>query len=259
MDNLWSLLWIEQIKSIRSRMVLWTLIASMLAPFGVGFLIWVSKNPEISRKLGLVGAKANLVAFAAIDWPSYAALFGQVIGAGGFFLGIFVISWLFGREFSDGTLKDMLAVPVQRSLILLAKFIVMAVWSALLTLAIFAAGMLTGVLLRLPGGSIGAVLHGATITAVAGLMVILVVTPFALFASVGRGYLLPIALAMVALLFANLVIVIGRGEYYPWAIPMLYAEGNTPLPPESFAIVLLTGLLGWIATDYWWKHADQSK
>jgi ABC-2 type transport system permease protein len=240
-------------------MVLWTLIASMLMPLGVGFLIWVSKNPEISQKLGLVGAKANLVAFAAIDWPSYAALFGQVIGAGGFFLAIFVISWIFGREFIDGTLKDMLAVPVQRSFILLAKFIVMAVWSALLTLAIFAAGMLIGVLLRLPGGSINAVLRGAATTAAAGLMVILVVMPFALFASVGRGYLLPIALAMVALLFANLMIVLGRAVYYPWAIPMLYAEGKTPLPPVSFAIVLLTGLVGWISTDYWWKHADQSR
>jgi ABC-type transport system involved in multi-copper enzyme maturation permease subunit len=259
MDNLWNLLWIEQKKAIRSRMVWWTLIASMLMPCGVGFLIWVSKNPGISQKLGLVGAKANLVAFAAVDWPAYAALFGQVIGAGGFFLAIFVISWLFGREFSDGTLKDMLAVPVQRSSILLAKFIVMAAWSALLTLAIFAAGMLMGVVLKLPGGSINAVLHGAAITAVAGLMVIVVVMPFALFASAGRGYLLPIALALVALLFANLVIVIGRGEYYPWAIPMIYAEGKTPLPVMSFAIVLLTGLAGWIATDYWWKHADQSR
>jgi ABC-2 type transport system permease protein len=150
-------------------------------------------------------------------------------------------------------------VPVRRSSILLAKFIVMAVWSALLTLAIFAAGMLVGILLRLPGGSIDAVLRGAVTAAAAGLMVILVVTPFAFFASIGRGYLLPIALAMVALLFANLVIVIGRGEYYPWAIPMLYAEGKAHLPPVSFAIVFLTGLLGWVATDYWWKHADQSR
>ncbi|MDR3575694.1 MAG: ABC transporter permease [Anaerolineaceae bacterium] len=259
MANLWNLLWIEKTKAVRSRMILWTIIASMLAPFGVGFLIWVSKNPQISQKLGLVGAKANLVAFAAVDWPAYAALIGQIIGAAGFFLAIFVISWLFGREFSDGTLKDMLAVPVQRSLILLSKFIVMALWSGLLTLAIFAASMLVGVLLRLPGGSVVTLLHGAAVTAVAGLMVILVVIPFALFASVGRGYLLPIALAMVALLFANLVIVIGRGEYYPWAIPMIYAEGKTPLPPASFVIVILTCLVGWIATDYWWKHADQSR
>ncbi len=259
MGELCSLLWIEQRKAIRSRMVLWTLIASLLPPFGVGFLLWVSKNSQVSQKLGLVGAKANLVAFAAVDWPSYAALFGQVIGAAGFFLGIFVVSWLFGREFADGTVKDMLAVPVRRSLILLAKFVVMAVWSALLTLSIFVAGMLVGLLLGLPGGSINAVLRGAAITAATELLVILVVIPFALFASVGRGYLLPIALAMVALLFANLVLVLGRGEFYPWAIPMLYGQGKSPLPPVSFAIVFLTGLVGWVATDYWWKHADQSR
>jgi len=259
MSNLLDMLWIEQRKATRSKMVWGTVLASLLLPFGVGFMIWVSKNPEISRKLGLVGAKANLVAFAAIDWPSYAALFGQVIGAGGFFLSIFVISWIFGREFSDGTLKDMLAVPVKRSTILLAKFIVMAVWSLLLTLVIFSAGLVVGLLLHLSGGSIAAVLHGAALTLVTAGMVIVVVIPFALFASAGRGYLLPIALAMVALLFANLVIVLERGAYYPWAIPMLYAEGKTYLPPASYLIVLVTGLLGWIATEYWWKHADQSR
>jgi len=51
------------------------------------------ENPEISQKLGLINAKANLVAYAATDWPTYTGFFGQIIGAGGFILSVFVISW----------------------------------------------------------------------------------------------------------------------------------------------------------------------
>jgi len=59
------------------------------------------------------------------------------MAAGGFFLFVLIISWVFGREFSDGTVKDLLAVPVPRSSILLAKFVLAALWSAASTLAIF--------------------------------------------------------------------------------------------------------------------------
>ncbi len=154
MNNLADMIWIELRKAIRSRMPLWTALGSLFMPFGIAFLIFVAKNPEISQKLGLVSAKANLIAYSATDWPTYLGLSGQIIAAGGFFLFVLVISWVFGREFADGTLKDMLAVPVQRSSILLAKFIVVAVWSAALTIVIFIVGLVMGALIRLPGGSI---------------------------------------------------------------------------------------------------------
>jgi ABC-2 type transport system permease protein len=253
------MLWIELKKATRSRMILWTVLASLLMPLGIAFLIFVSKNPEISQKLGLVSAKANLVAYAGTDWPTYAGLFGQVIGAGGFILSVFVISWVFGREFSDGTVKDMLAVPVQRSNIILAKFILVAAWSLLLTGVIFSAGLLIGIFLELPGASDAAVLQGGVLVAVTAFLVIPVVMPFALFASLGRGYLLPIAVVGLILMLVNLSIIIGRGEYFPWAIPMIYAQGKTPLAPISYGILVITGLAGLIATYYWWKYADQNR
>ncbi len=154
MDNLSNMLWIETHKAIRSRMPLWTGLGSLFMPLGIAFLIFVSKNPEVSHRLGLVSAKADLVAYAATDWSTYLGMFSQLIAAGGFILFILIISWTFGREFADGTLKDMLAVPVQRASILLAKFIVIAVWSAVLTIIILIAGLIMGVMVGLPGGSI---------------------------------------------------------------------------------------------------------
>ena len=258
MNNLSDMVWVELRKAIRSRMPLGTALGSLFMPLGIAFLIFVSKNPEISQKLGLVSAKANLMAYSATDWPTYLGLFGQIIAAGGFFLFVLIISWMFGREFTDGTLKDMLAVPVQRSSILLAKFTVVAVWSAVLAMVIFVAGLVMGALIKLPGGSIGVILQSSALVVVTACLAIAVVMPFALFASMGRGYLLPIGVAILMFMMTNLVAIIGWGEYFPWGVPLLVAQG-AHLNPVSYLIVLLTGLVGMYVTYLWWMRADQSR
>jgi ABC-2 type transport system permease protein len=259
MNNLADMIWIEQRKAIRSRMPLWTALGSLFMPLGIAFLIFVSKNPEISQKLGLVSAKANLIAYSATDWLTYLGLVGQMIAAGGFFLFVLAISWIFGREFADGTLKDMLAVPVQRSSILLAKFIVVAAWSVALTCVIFTVSLLMGALIQLPGSSSGVFFQASARVLVTAALVIVGVTPFAFFASLGRGYLLPLGVAVLMLMMANLVAVVGWGEYFPWAIPGIYAQGKSSLTPVSYGIVLFTGLAGMLATYLWWKYADQNR
>jgi ABC-2 type transport system permease protein len=259
MSELADMVWIEQRKAVRSRMPVFTILGSLFMPMGIAFLIFVARNPEISRQLGLVSAKANLVAYSATDWPTYLGLFGQIIAAGGFVLFVLIISWVFGREFVDGTVKDMLAVPVQRSSILLAKFIVVAAWSGVLTVVIFMAGLLMGALIQLPGGSLSVILQGGVLVLVTACLAIMVVLPFALFASAGRGYLLPVGLAVLILMMTNLVAIAGWGEYFPWAVPGLFAQGKSVLPPASYWIVFLTGLAGMYATYLWWMTADQSR
>jgi ABC-2 type transport system permease protein len=228
-------------------------------PLGVAVLILLAKNPEISRELGLISAKANLVAYSATDWQSYLVLFAEIISAGGFFFFILAISWVFGREFADGTVKDMLAVPVQRSSILVAKFIVVAAWCAVMALIMLILGLLTGVLIQLPGGSVSVIQDGITVAVITICLDIVVVMPFALFASVGRGYMLPMALAVLTLMLANLIIVLGWAEYFPWAVPMLYAQGDSSLTPLSYWVLFLTSVAGMVATYLWWKYADQNR
>ena len=259
MHDVPDMVWIELRKAIRSRMPLWTTLGSLFMPLGIAFLLFVAKNPAISQQLGLVSAKANLMAYAATDWPTYLGLCAQIIGVGEFFFLVLAISWVFGREFVDGTLKDMLAVPVQRASIILAKFILVAIWSVALTLVTGLANLVAGALLKLPGGSSSVVLHGSTVMALTACLVIGVVLPFALFASLGRGYLLPIGLAVLAVMAANLIFVLGWGEFFPWGVPMLYAQGKSALPPLSYGVVVLTGLLGMAGTYLWWKYADQNR
>jgi ABC-2 type transport system permease protein len=57
----------------------------------------------------------------------------------------------------------------------------------------------------------------------------------------GRGYLLPIGMAILTLILANLAAALGLAPYFPWAIPGLYAQGEGSLAPVSYLIVVLVG------------------
>jgi ABC-2 type transport system permease protein len=259
MNSLSDMIWIEAQKVIRSRIPLFTLLGSLVMPLGIAFLIFLAKNPDLSQKLGLLSAKANLTAYSATNWTTYLTFSAQIIAAGGFFLFTFAISWMFGREFADGTLKDMLAVPVSRSTILLAKFTIATVWSGILTVVILSVSLVMGLFLNLPPATSGSITAACAVILITACLVIASVWPFALFASVGRGYLLPIGVAILALILANMVTIIGLGDIFPWAVPGLYAQGKSGLLAVSYWIVGITGLVGVVATYLWWKFADQNR
>jgi ABC-2 type transport system permease protein len=259
MNSFADMLWIELRKATRSRMPLGTALGSLFMPLGIAFLLFIARNPEISAKLGLVSAKANLITYADTDWPAYLGLTGQILAVGGFFFFVMAISWVFGREFADGTVKDLLAVPVPRPSILLAKFFVSALWSLALAALMILVGLVMGVLLRLPGGNSTIIVASSLKMLVITGLVIWGMLPFALFASLGRGYLLPLGLAIILVMAANLVVLLGWGDYFPWSVPMLYAQGESVLPALSYWSVILTGLAGLLATVLWWQNADQTR
>ena len=114
------------------------------------------------------------------------------------------------------------------------------------------------IVIQLPGGSPAVLLHGAGLLAVTSLMSIILVLPFGFFASLGRGYLLPIGIAVLTMILGNLSITLGWGEYFPWAVPaMLFQEAHPGL--ISYALVALTGMAGVTGTYLWWKYANQNR
>jgi ABC-2 type transport system permease protein len=257
MTTLANMVWIEMRKVLRSRVPFFTALGFLMMPLIGALLIFIFKDPQLARQLGLLGVKATLVVVTA-DWSGYLTLMVEFTALGGFFFFCLAISWTFGREFTDGTLKDLLAVPVPRFAILLAKFIVSAAWCAALIVETTLVGLILGAVIRLPGGSLEVILHGTTQLIVAAALSITLIMPFGFFASVGRGYLLPIGIAILTVILGNLSITLGWGEYFPWAIPALVLQG-TPITAFSYGLVFLTGLAGVIGTTLWWKYADQSR
>lgn len=259
MRNLIDMIWIEVRKATRSRMPLFTALGFLLLPLVDAFFMIILKDPVFARQAGLIGAKAQLMAGTA-DWPTFLSVLAQAIAVGGIFLFSLIGTWVFGREFADGTVKDLLAVPVPRSTILLAKFIVVMLWSLILTVLIYLTGLLLGLWVGLPQGSWAVIVEGSAAVAITTGLVIVVMTPVALFASIGRGYLLPTGITILFVLFANVLAVIGWGDYFPWAVPALYAEaaGSANLVAASYWLVVLTGLLGMAGTYLWWRYADHA-
>lgn len=260
MKNLFSTIWTESLKIRRSKIFLITILLSIFVPLIMGFMIFIAKNPDFAHKFGLLGTKATILNLQA-DWPTYLGLLNMAMVGIGLVMFGFITSWVFGREYSDRTMKDLLALPVPRSSIVLAKFMVIATWCIFLTLVFFALGMLAGAIVQITGWTNEIFFHGVSIFAGVSLLTILLGTPVAFFASFGRGYLSPIGFVLLALMASQFVGALGFAQYFPWSIPMLYTGGagaeSAQLGVMSYIILFLTSILGLIGTLAWWRYADQ--
>ena len=78
-------------------------------------------------------------------WEGYLGAVDQ-IAAAAMFLGTgFVVAWTFGREHTDRTFPSLFALPVSRTSIAGAKFLVLAGWITLLSLLVVAVSLGIGV------------------------------------------------------------------------------------------------------------------
>ena len=257
MNNLAQAIWVEILKARRSKMPLFTALGFAMVPLGGGFFIMVLKDPEMARRVGLISAKAQLTMGTA-DWPTYLRFLNLAVGAGGIIIFGLIASWVFGREYSDRTVKDLLALPTSRSAIVLSKCIVIAAWSAAVTVTTGLVTLCIGAALDLPPVSPQVFLQSGTTIAIAACLTIALATPVALAASAWHGYLPAIGVMILAMGLAQLVNAAGWGEYFPWAVPALYAQGGH-LGMVSYVIVILTGIAGLVGTLIWWEWADQTR
>ena len=176
----------EWLKARRSKVPPLT-FAAFTAPAGIAALFMVIvRDPERAQRLGLVSQKAQLSGLTA-DWTGLLDFLAQVVAVGGLLVFSFIATWVFGREFSDATARYLLALPIPRSTIVLAKFTLVTGWS--LAVAVWLVGLFLGVgwLLRLPGWSAGVAADGVASALAAASLLLPAVAPVALVACLGRG------------------------------------------------------------------------
>ncbi|MCX5780997.1 MAG: ABC transporter permease, partial [Firmicutes bacterium] len=252
MQSFYAGCWAESLKIRRSKMLWITILAFMFIPAMMGALMYVIKNPDMAYKFGMIGTKAAMIRFGEADWSTYLGLLTQVVAGIGLLGFGFLASWIFGREYSDRTAKDLLALPVSRALIVLSKFLALFIWCVFLAFILFAAGLLVGGIIQLAGWSSQIFLNNAYTYFMTSLLTIFLCTPVAFFASYGRGYLPPLGFVILTLILAQFVGLVGLGPYFPWAIPLLYtgAAGaeSAALGTISYLILFLTSCLGLVAT-----------
>ncbi len=232
-----------------------------ILPLVDGMFMLILKNPERAKQMGLIGAKAQLVAGTA-TWPNFFYVLAMTGIAAGIFFD-FLTVWVFGREFSDHTAKEWMALPTRRETIVAAKFVLLAIWTLSLALWIFGLGLVIGILVNIPGGSAQLNINSFGIFMGLSILNFLLAPCVAYFASLGRGYLPPTGWIFFTLASAQMLQVMGWAEWYPWAVPALVGTMAGPnggsIAAYSVAMVLAAFAAGLAATFLWWRSADQTK
>ena len=249
----------EWMKLRRSKLFWATFIFFIFIPLMMGLLMYVSQHPEIGSKLGLIGTKATM--FGENDWEGFLSVLNQLIASVGLIGFGFVTSWIFGREYLEHTLTDIIALPVSRSSIVIAKFIIIFIWCALLTLILFLTGLAIGHIIAIPGWSQQVLLKNAGIYFYTAFLTLLLTTTVAFIATIGKGIIAPIGFVIIVLIIAQFVALVGLGPYFPWAIPGINTippgTQGLEIVPASYIILILTSILGFTGTIAWWRYADQ--
>lgn len=252
----------ELLKLRRCKVTWLTWLAFSIAPLAGGLFMWILKEPERARSLGLLGAKAQ-VAGGSADWPSFAGVLAQMTGVGGMILTAVIAAYVFGREYADGTAKNMLALPVRREWFVVAKLLVVALWFAVLVAAMFGEGVAVGLALGLPGFSRELLGRAARDVVFAAVMCYLLVPPVAWIATLGRGYLPPLGFAIFTGVLGNVFAATGWGKWFPYSIVPLSTGIAGPrvgvLEPGSYVVVLAVFAAGVAATVWQVRFADETQ
>jgi ABC-2 type transport system permease protein len=267
MNALLSAFWAETLKARRSRVSLVTAAGFAIFPIIGGLFMLIMKDPEGARAMGLIGAKAQLLSGGVADWSTYFDFLSVGTAGGGAILFAFITAWVFGREFSDHTAKELLALPTPREVIVGAKFVLIALWILGLTLFIYMIGLGIGAAVGMPGWSLELAWTSFWSLIATAILTSMLMPFVALFASAGRGYLPPLGWAFGTLGLAQVAGMMGWGDWFPWSVPglfslmfsVVYGQRAEQIGLHSYVLVLLTFIAGIAATFAWWRSADQSR
>lgn len=252
----------ELIKMKHSRIILITFLVFAIPPVMGGVFMLIVRDPEALAKAGTLAVKVRAMNFTS-NWASYLDVLVQSMGIGGLLLFGFVASWIFGREYSEGTAKDLLSLPVTRTEIVHGKFAVYLLWCIGLALGNLLVGFGIGAILSLSEFNLEIISGILVLYVKTTLLTLALGTPIAFFAFLGKGYLTPLGFVSVCIVFAQIVAATGYGHYFPWAIPGLYggAGGELKNSLNSLSYVILFGIsaAGYMLIIAWWKYADQTK
>ncbi|MGC4942247.1 ABC transporter permease [Kribbella sp. DT2] len=171
-------------------------------------------DPQLAAKLGPLIDPGG--------WNGYLATAAQVTGAAGLLAQGVVVSWLFGREFADGTITALFALPVPRRSLAAAKLVIYLAWSACASCALLVALVVLGFtagLGAIPGDAVPDLGRQLALSVLTGAIAV----PAAWATTAARSVLAGIATTIGIVVLSQLSAVAGAGGWFPFAAPALWA------------------------------------
>lgn len=161
-----------------------------------------------------------------------------------------IISYLFGREYNEHTLKTMLTAPTSRKMFLLSKYTMFLVWIIIITLTTTLSAVVFGLLAGTTAFSMTVIINSFTEILTANILLFLTFMPL-IFVTLKITNLVPAMIGGAILTFTNMIISSSKyGIYFPYSIPYLIASGeileyttNNTIPYIIIIVTFLTGLI----------------
>lgn len=173
-----------------------------------------------------------------------------------------MISYLFGREYNEHTLKTMLTIPVSRGNFLLSKYVMFLVWILILTIVTSISTLVFGFIAGLEGFSLKLFIDSFIQLLFANMLLFLTFSPF-VFLSLVITNMVPAMVGGAGLTLVNMLIY-GQtwAPYVPWVCPYLIASGEiaeySASIAVSYGIILATFAIGLIISYIYFTRTDVS-
>ena len=171
-----------------------------------------------------------------------------------------IISYLFGREYNEHTLKTMLTVPISRGKFLISKYVMFLIWILILTVVTSLSTLAFGFVAGLSGFTLQLFINSFVELLFANILLFLTFSPF-VFISLFITNMVP---AMVGGASLTLVSLLVNGQswapYVPWACPYLISSGEIADYGVSliipYGVILVTFLIGIVVSYIYFTKKD---
>lgn len=173
-----------------------------------------------------------------------------------------MISYLFGREYNEHTLKTMLTIPISRGKFLASKYIMFLVWILILTVVTSVSTLIFGFIAGLDGFTVKLFIDSFEQLLFANVLLFLTFSPF-VFVSLFITNMVPAMVGGAGLTLVNMLIY-GQtwAPYVPWVCPYLIASGEiaeyTTSITVSYGVILATFVIGLIISYIYFTKTDVS-
>ncbi|MGO1972542.1 MAG: ABC transporter permease [Propionibacteriaceae bacterium] len=255
MSTLLPALAVEFRKTVAARMIRAT---TVLVALGIGLLagaLVAAARRGNEQVLGQLGPLAN-----DQGWSLLTGVVAQITAAGALLAFGVALSWNIGREFADGTVSGLFALPIPREVIILAKLIIHLVWVILVAAALTLLVGIAGVVLDLgpiDSGVLEQLCRQFVLAALTGLLSVAAGWGTSLGRTMLSGFAATIALIVAAQ--ASVLVSVDMAGWIPIAVPALWALQLTPISGPQMAIVGLVPVVFGTLTVISWRRLQLDK
>lgn len=207
-------------------------------------------NPDLIAQLGPA---------ADTNWTGLLSSAAQITSVGGLLGAGVVLTWLMAREFTDGTISALLALPVSTGQIATAKLVIFGLWSVAVSVALGIAVLALGLVLGYgaPNPEMQAAVGRQTLLILLSAML---ATPAAWVATLTRSVLAGVGTVIGLITIAQVGALTGAGPWIPFAAPALWAMSDSAaVSAVQLSLSIATGLVFAALTIVVWSRLQLNR